>query len=181
MVVLVLGLQSGYTKYMCFICLWDSRDDKNHWTKKEWKERKVHVPGRHNVKHVALVDTDKIFLPPLYMKLGLMKSFVRAMDLNGRGFLYLKEKFGNNLSEAKIKTGVFIGPQIRQIMKDETFPTTLNLKELAARRSFKAVTDNSLGNKLADNYEEIVQQLLESFRKLGSRMSLKIHFLHNIT
>ncbi|QQP54451.1 Uncharacterized protein FKW44_007287 [Caligus rogercresseyi] len=83
-VVLLLGLQSGYTKYMCFLCLWDSRDDKNHWTKKDWKERKEH------------------------------------------------EKFGNTLSEAKIKAGVFVGPQIRQIMKDETFPTTLNPKELAA-------------------------------------------------
>ena len=64
-------------------------------------------------------------------------------------------------------------------MKDETFPTTLNPKELAAWRSFKAVTDKFLGNERADNYEEIVQQLLmESFRELGSRMSLKIHFLH---
>ena len=108
MVALLLGLQSGYTKYMCFLCLWDSRDDKNHWTKKDWKERKEHVPGRHNVKHVALVDPAKTFLPPLHIKLGLMKDFVRAMDLNGRGFLYLKEKFGNPLSEAKIKTGVFV-------------------------------------------------------------------------
>ena len=82
------------------------------------------------------------------------------------------------MSEAKIKAGVFVGPQIREVMKDETFPTTLNPKELAAWRSFKAVTDNVLGNERADNYEEIVQQLLESFRKLGSRMSLKIHFLH---
>ena len=177
-VALLLGLQSGYTKYMCFLCLWDSRDDKNHWTKKDWKERKEDVPGRYNGKHVTLVDPAKIFLPPLHIKLGLMKSFVRAMDLNGRGFLYLKEKFGNTLSEAKIKAGVFVGPQIRQIMKDETFPTTLNPKELAAWRSFKAVTDKFLGNERADNYEEIVQQLLESFRELGSRMSLKIHFLH---
>ena len=111
-VALLLGLQSGYTKYMCFLCLWDSRDDKNHWTKKDWKERKEHVPGKYNVKHVALVDPAKIYLPPLHIKLGLMKSFVRAMDLNGRGFLYLKEKFGNTLSETKIKAGVFVGPQI---------------------------------------------------------------------
>ena len=80
-----------------------------------------------------------------------MKNFVRAMDLNGRGFLYLKEKFGNTFSEAKIKAGVFVGPQIREVMKDETFPTTQNPKELAAWRSFKAVTDNFLGNERADN------------------------------
>ena len=85
-VALLLGLQSGYTKYMCFLCLWDSRDDKNHWTKNDWKEQTEHVPGRHNVEHVALVDSAKIFLPPLHIKFGLKKNFVRAMDLNGRGF-----------------------------------------------------------------------------------------------
>ena len=78
-------------KYMCSLSLWDSRDDKNHWTKKDWKEWKEHVPGQYNVNHVALVDPAKIFLPPLHIKLDLMKSFVRAMDLNGRGFLYLKD------------------------------------------------------------------------------------------
>ena len=30
---LLLGLQLGYTKHMCFVCLWDSRDDINHYTK----------------------------------------------------------------------------------------------------------------------------------------------------
>ena len=130
MVALLLGLQLGYTKYMCFLCLWDSRDNKNYWTKNDWKERTEHVPGRYNVKHVALVDPAKIFLPPLDIKLDLMKNFVQAMDRNGRGFLYLEDKFGNTLSEAKIKAGVFVGPQIREVMKDETFLTTLNPKEL---------------------------------------------------
>ena len=40
------------------------------------------------------------------------------------------------------------------------------------------MTDKFLGNERPDNYEEIVQQLLVSFGELGSRMSLKIHFLH---
>ncbi|CAN2391775.1 hypothetical protein PRIEUP_LOCUS1815 [Pristimantis euphronides] len=30
-VALLLGLQLGYTKHMCFLCLWNSRDDKNHY------------------------------------------------------------------------------------------------------------------------------------------------------
>ena len=61
------------------------------------------------------------------------------------------------MSETKIKAGVFVGPQIRQIMKDETFPTTLNPKELAAwsNLTVKAVTDKFLGNERADNYEEM--------------------------
>ena len=34
-VALLLGLQSGYTKYMGFLFLLDSRDDKNHWSKND--------------------------------------------------------------------------------------------------------------------------------------------------
>ena len=33
----LLGLQQGFTKYSCYICLWDSRDVKNHYVKKKKK------------------------------------------------------------------------------------------------------------------------------------------------
>lgn len=42
------------------------------------------------------------------------------MDKNGTGFQYLKEKLPK-ISDAKIKEGVFIGPQIRQVIKDEIY------------------------------------------------------------
>ena len=32
-VALLLGLQIGYAKYMCFVRLWDSRADKEHYTR----------------------------------------------------------------------------------------------------------------------------------------------------
>jgi hypothetical protein len=60
-----------------------------------------------------------VYLPPLHIKLGLMKNFVKAIDHNGQGFLYLQRKFPRN-SDAKIKEGIFIGPQIRELMKDKT-------------------------------------------------------------
>ena len=31
MICILLGHQSGYTKFPCFLCLWDSRDRENHW------------------------------------------------------------------------------------------------------------------------------------------------------
>jgi hypothetical protein len=49
-----------------------------------------------------------------------MKNFVKAMDKNGTGFMYLKHKFPR-LSDAKIKEGIFVGPQIRELIKDEQF------------------------------------------------------------
>ena len=33
MLGLLLGLQGGYTKHSCFLCLWDSRSDKEHYNK----------------------------------------------------------------------------------------------------------------------------------------------------
>jgi hypothetical protein len=34
-------------------------------------------------------------------------------------------------------------------------------------------------NKKSENYQEIVDTLLEDFKNLGCRMSIKVHFLHS--
>jgi len=47
----------------------------------------------------------------MYFKLGLMKNFVKTMNLAEAAFTYLREEFPT-LSEAKLKGGIFIGPQI---------------------------------------------------------------------
>jgi hypothetical protein len=72
-----------------------------------------------------LVNPEKVFLPLLCIKLGLMKNFVKALDRNSVGFMYLKHKFPS-LSDAKIKEGIFIGPQIRELIKYEQFEEQLN-------------------------------------------------------
>ena len=38
-VTILLGQQSGFTKHPCFLCLWNSRDRKNHYKKQKWPER----------------------------------------------------------------------------------------------------------------------------------------------
>ncbi|GBN35087.1 Tau-tubulin kinase 1 [Araneus ventricosus] len=43
---LLLGQQSGFTKFPCFICEWDSRDRESHWIKKIWPKRQEWIPGR---------------------------------------------------------------------------------------------------------------------------------------
>jgi len=58
--------------------------------------------------------------PPLHIKLGLMKNFVQALDVKGPAFTYLCGKFPR-LTFEKVKAGVFIGPQIRQLFKDQQF------------------------------------------------------------
>ena len=53
-------------------------------------------------------------------------------------------------------SGIFIGPQIRDIIKDEYFDKLLQGDEKAAWDSFKFVVKVFLGNRRAQNYEELV-------------------------
>lgn len=178
MVNFLLGQQSGYTKYPCFLCLWDSRDKKNHWVKKEWPKRENMVVGQKNVLYEALVQRENIILPPLHIKLGLMKQFVKALDKNGSCFAYIGRKMPQ-LSTEKLKAGIFDGPQIRQLMKDPTFVNSMNESEREAWTSFVEVVRNFLGKHKAKNYVDLVNNMLTSFRKLGCNMSIKVHYLHS--
>jgi hypothetical protein len=108
-----------------------------------------------------------------------MKNYVKAMSVESEGFLYLKQKFAHSVSVEKLKAGVFVGPQIRDLMRDTVFTSKLNQLELSAWEAFKNVVQNFLGNKKADNYVELVADMLEAYRKMGCRMSLKMHFLHS--
>ena len=105
-----------------------------------------------------------------------MKNFVKAMDKTGSGFMYLSRKF-SRMVEAKIKEGEFIGPQIRQLLQDSEFDQALFGKEKLTWQAFKLVATKLLGNTQADNYMELVPNLLKAYNRMGCNMSLKIHFL----
>jgi len=107
-----------------------------------------------------------------------MKNFVKGIDKTGRGFEYVRNKFPN-LSDAKIKEGIFIGSQIRELMQDKQFDEDLNETERNAWLSFKRICKDLLGNHKAANYQGVVQDLLTSYKAMGCNMSLKIHFLES--
>ena len=52
----LLVQQSGYTKYPCFLCLWDSRAKERDWVQRERPEREMLTVGKHKVIHEQLVD-----------------------------------------------------------------------------------------------------------------------------
>ncbi|KAI6651281.1 hypothetical protein LOD99_5429 [Oopsacas minuta] len=83
-----------------------------------WPARTNLNVGDKNIIHEPLVDPLKILLPPLHIKLGLMKQFVTALDKEGNCFKYITKKF-YYLSDEKRKAGIFDGPQIRQLVRDE--------------------------------------------------------------
>jgi hypothetical protein len=90
-------------------------------------------------------------------------------------FMYLKHKFPR-LSDAKIKEGIFVGHQIREIIKDKQFEEQLN-EGKAALQAFKNVSQSFLGHHKAENYHEIVSDLLTAYKAMECNMSLKAHFL----
>jgi len=90
----------------------------------------------------------------------------------------VRKKFPN-VSDAKIKEGVFIGPQIRELMQDKQFDEDLNETERNGWLSFKRICKDFLGNQKAANDQDVVQDLLTSYKNAVWSMSLKIHFLES--
>ena len=76
----LLGLQGGYTIYSCFLCLWNSRADGEHYEKIHSRTREELTSGMHNIIREPLISWEKVLLPPLHIKLGLVKQFVKVLD-----------------------------------------------------------------------------------------------------
>ena len=160
------------------MCLWDSRAKNEHWIREQWSKRNEFTIGEKNIRNKSLVPPDKVILPPLHIKLGLMKQYVKSLDKGGECLKYICQKF-LFLSYEKIKAGVFNGPKIRQLLKDKEFIETMSPEEKNNWIAFSQVVKYFLGNIKSPKYNEIVKTLLDNFHKLGCNMSVKVHFLHS--
>ena len=89
-----------------------------------------------------------------------MKSFVRTTNREGRGFAFLLEK-SLRISMEKLKGGIFDGLQIKELIKIPIFDEALSEAKLS-------VVTNILGNHRSAKFEKKIQELLRSFRQLGS-------------
>jgi hypothetical protein len=92
------------------------------------------------------------------------------MDWTGLAFKYLAEKFPQ-LSKAKIKERVFVGPQIRKHFRDDMFNNALQGDENKAWDMFCLVSTNFLRNIRTENYKEMIEDMLSFYHKLGYNMS----------
>lgn len=178
MICFLLGMQGGYTKYSCFLCLWDSRASGQHYVRREWPVREQLTAGAHNVIHDSLISRDKILLPPLHIKLGLVKQFVTSLDSRSHAFQHICSMFPK-LSEAKLKAGIFIGPQITQMLESHDLESKMTLLEKNAWEAFRLVVTGFLGNNKQENYKQLVDNMMEHYHHLGCRMSIKMHYLHS--
>ncbi|GBM90375.1 hypothetical protein AVEN_175918-1 [Araneus ventricosus] len=83
------------------------------------------------------------------------------------------------LSEAKLKEGVFTGPDIRKLLSDSLFSETVGGKVKEASDSFKDVRHRVLENVKDPLYKTTLQRVLTAYEDQGCKMSLKVHFLHS--
>jgi hypothetical protein len=73
-------------------------------------------------------------LPPLHNKLGQMENSVTATDQSGLAFMYSQER-----SPAKNEEGVFVGPQIRKLFREEQNDRILRGIEKTAWNEFRSL------------------------------------------
>lgn len=196
-VALLTGVKQGYSRHQCFLCVWEGRKKDLHYTDFEWETRLNFVIGEFSIDHIPLVKPDDVILPALHIKLGLIRSFIRTLNKESVSFKMLKQIFPK-LSDAKIEAGklfeelfydlicnnyifigVFNGPQTKKLLNSTDFKNALSPVENRAWIAFENVTENFLGNKRANNYKDIVKEMIDGYQEMGVNMSLKIHFLHN--
>ena len=146
----LMGLQGVFTNFPCFLSLWDSRDTTAHYRRKDWPRRTEFSVGKSNVEWELLIEPEKVLMAPLDIKLGFIKQFVTALVKELAAFKYLQVLFPK-LSKAKVKAGIFVGPQIKKIIECEEFTKPLNRKQKTAWNSFIAVVHGFLGNHKAEN------------------------------
>ena len=76
-------------KISLLLVLWDSKARTEHWIKNDWLVRSELIPGSLNVLATPLVERSKAVFPPLHIKFGIMKQFVKALEKDGDCFKYI--------------------------------------------------------------------------------------------
>jgi len=98
------------------LILCESRSTAEYYIKRNQEPGKTQAPAKDSVQHIPLVNPMKIFLLSLHMKLELIKCLVKDMaKINSKGTQYLSKKIPN-INIAKLKKGIYVGHQIREIM-----------------------------------------------------------------
>ena len=134
--------------------------------------------GSHNIIQNYLVNPNRILFHPFHIKLGLMIHFIKVLDQNGSTMQFLRRKFPK-ISEAKITAGILNGPQIRELIHDNNFDNSINVLTLRIWIAFKSIIQHFLVNHRSEDYENLVDEIMDCMKRLGSRMSIMMYFLRS--
>ena len=100
-VVILNGLQSGYSKFMCFFCAWNSRPKSEHYTRRTWSPRETFELGSPNVIREPLVEKEKIILSNFVMlDDGVFGNYANKVESS---YLYQVRKLNYELMNSAIE------------------------------------------------------------------------------
>lgn len=110
-----------------------------------------------------------------------MKKCIAAMNKANLGFQYLTTKFKYEVIEKKKKKKIDVlnSLEVHSLTDDGEFLGVINQTEKSPWLAFVDIVLNILSNYYADNYEDIMHRMLQGYRALGAKMSLKVHFFHS--
>lgn len=77
-------------------------DKAQHWVRKDWPVRENIALGGHNIIHEPLVEKNKIILPLVHIKMGLIKQLIQAIDKGGKCFKNIRKIFSGSSNKAEI-------------------------------------------------------------------------------
>ena len=144
MLGLLLGLQGDSTKYMCVLCLCNSKADGEHYQKIQWPPREDLTPGGYKVIKEPIKSRKKVLFQSLYIKLGLVKQFVKALDFEREAFQKIRAMLPK-LSDAKRKRGIFVSHQISTMLKSRILEEKKTETKGSAWQAFRGVVDFFFG------------------------------------
>lgn len=108
------GLKGGYCKHMCFICDWDSRFRGDQYAFSGWKDRSQSKNSQGSIINEPLVPRNKILLPPLHIKLGIVKKFIETVVKREQVYDSLKCIFPK-ISDRKLRAGMPLNTSQKRI------------------------------------------------------------------
>lgn len=68
-----------------------------------------------------------------------------------------------NVKNEPLVEGIFIGPQIRELLVDQKFDEIIKGDKKNALNAFRQVVYNFLGNKSSENYRDIVANMFSAY------------------
>ena len=119
------------------------------WSKTGQLAKILHQAPTMFYLNSSLIERSKILLPPLDIKLGLAKQFVKALKPTSRTFCHIK--MFRSISEAKVKGGIFVGPQIKECWDLEELEEQMSDLERNAWQVIKMIEEEFLGNHRRDD------------------------------
>ena len=105
-----------------------------------------------------------------------MKQFAKALDKSDACFRYICNIFPG-LRREKAKVGIFDGPQICKLIKDQAFVSRITALVFVSRGSYVSVVQDFLGKTRADYYQDLAKLMLSKYGVVGARKSTNVYYL----